>query len=61
MQLPSVIVADRRPALIPEIVIPFRRPAAPRAIAPRRSEHERRPEPRRWVGALRGLLVDVYA
>jgi hypothetical protein len=61
MQLPSVIVADRRPALIPEIVIPSRRPAPPRGIAPRRAERERHGEPRRWTGALRGLLVDVYA
>lgn len=60
MELPSVIVSTRRTTLIPEIVIPARRPAAPRPVATRPLRE--RPAPaQRWSRPLRGLLVDVYA
>jgi hypothetical protein len=61
MNLPSVIVAATRPILVPEIVIPSRRPATERAVGPRRSARQPSAPARRWLGPARGLLVDVYA
>jgi hypothetical protein len=61
MELPSIIVANRRPPLVPEIIIPARRFEPMRVLATRRSDREHPVGERRWTAPLRGLLVDVYA
>ncbi len=61
MQLPTVVVASRRPVLIPELVIPSRRPATRLPVESRRPRQERWPIDTRWLGPRRGMLVDVYA
>jgi hypothetical protein len=61
MELPSIIVVDRRPPLVPEIVIPARRFEPVRVLALRRCDREHPVDERRWSAPLRGLLVDVYA